>query len=93
MKVEVIKNSCGVLVYLGKRSLETRFVVLGAHNVRTLRSFRGLEFSYFPKNRKGRTDKRVAFPRYRTGGGPFFVFSWSPIVEILVGWRSNKSLR
>ncbi len=91
MTRELVRRGGSSLLYLGKRSAETRFVVLGWHNVKEHEPFRMVEVTYYPRRGAYRPGIAWELPR-RWRHGPFVVFkharhNWT---ELLVGWQRRR---
>ena len=82
------------LFYIGHRSPDTRFVVVGIHNIR-----RGvwwpckmLELTYYQRDSRKRTPfRRLGLPRYKHWGPFMDIKFWrGHLWELDIGWRHRS---
>jgi len=91
MNHEVVRHHGTTLLYIGTRSYQRRFMVLGWHNIDGpfVRPFKMFEITYYPRTGQYQKGRHFRLPQNRRRSGPFMEFKWARHnwVELLVGWR------
>ena len=93
MTSEVVRRDGSTLIYLGKRSYEHRYAVVGWHNSEGpffRPPFKMIEVTYYTRTGPYHKGWRFGLPRHRRRG-PFVSFVWARRnwAELLIGWQSG----